>query len=199
MEDIGCGLSWRGMGSTKTHCPRTHHMKMTATSQSSRLITIHLKASPFNVNIIQACAPKTDYDDDDIEDFYNQLQEVIDQAQKKKKKKKKKRKEKDILVVQGDWNAKIGQDASNKWTGTCGQYCNPETNERGLGLLEFATYNNLKAVNTFGSHKPSKENNNKNRRRRLPQLDRLHHGLKTLPVKCEHRKNQKLRRSRYWK
>ena len=112
---------------------------------SSRLITIRLKASPFNITIVQAYAPTTDYDDDDIEDFYDQLQEVIDQTPKK-----------DILVVQGDWNAKIGVDASKNWKGTCGQYCNPETNERGLRLLEFASFNNLKVVNTFGPHKPSR-------------------------------------------
>ena len=35
-------------------------------------------------------------------------------------------------------------------------YCNPETNERGLRLLEFAIYKNLKVVNTFGQHKPSR-------------------------------------------
>ena len=58
---------------------------------SSRLITIRLKASLFNITIIQAYAPSTDYNDDDSEDFYDQLQEAIDQAPKK-----------DILVVQGD-------------------------------------------------------------------------------------------------
>ena len=114
---------------------------------SSRLITVRLKASPFNITIIQAYAPTTDYDDDDIEDFYDQLQEVIDQTPNK-----------DILVVQGDWNANIGEDASKNWKETCGQYCycNPETNERGLRLLEFASYNNLKVVNTSGPHKPSR-------------------------------------------
>ena len=45
----------------------------------SRLI-IRLKASSLNIPIIQAYAPATDYDDDDIEDFYDQLQEIIDQA-----------------------------------------------------------------------------------------------------------------------
>ena len=112
---------------------------------SSQLITIRLKASPFNITIIQAYAPTTDYDDDDTEDFYDQLQEIIDKAPKK-----------DILIVQGDWNAKIGEAASKNWKGTCGQYCNPETNERGLGLLEFASCNNLKVVNTSGPHKPSR-------------------------------------------
>ena len=110
---------------------------------SSRLITILLKASPFNITIIQAYVPTTDYDDDDIEDFYDQVKEVIDQVPKK-----------DTLVVQGDWNAKIGEDASKNWKGIYGQYCNPETNERGLRLLEFVSYNNLKVVNTFGPHKP---------------------------------------------
>ena len=83
---------------------------------------------------MQAHTPATDYDDDDIEDFYDQLQEVIDQAPKK-----------DIFVVQGDWNAKINEDASKNWKGTCVQYCNPETNERGLRLLEFA-YNYAKTT-----------------------------------------------------
>ena len=79
-----------------------------------------------------------------LPDFYDQLQEVIDQAPKK-----------GILVVQGDWNAKIGEDELS-WNGTCGQYCNPETNERGLRLREFATYNNPKVANTCGPHKPSR-------------------------------------------
>ena len=73
------------------------------------------------------------------------MQEVIDQAPKK-----------DIHVVQGDWNAKIGEDANKNWKGTCGQYCCPGTNERGLRLLEISSYNNLKVVNTFGPHKPSR-------------------------------------------
>ena len=58
--------------------------------------------------------------------------------------------------MRGDWNAKIGEDASKNWEGTCGQYCNPETNKRGLRLLEFAIYNNLKVANTFGAHKLSR-------------------------------------------
>ena len=61
---------------------------------SSRLITIRLRAVPFNITKVQAYAPTSDYDDNKIEDIYDQLQNVIDQTPKK-----------DILVVQGDWNA----------------------------------------------------------------------------------------------
>ena len=89
---------------------------------SSRLITIHPRASPFNITIIQAYAPTSDYDDDDaVEHFYDQLQEILDQSPKK-----------DILVVLSNWSTKVGEDAFKNRKGTWGRYCNPETNERGL-------------------------------------------------------------------
>ena len=50
---------------------------------------------------------------------------------------------KDILVVQGDWNAKVCKGAYENWQGICRPFCNDDTNERGLSLLEFATFNNL--------------------------------------------------------
>ena len=65
-----------------------------------------------------------DYDDNKIEEFYDQLQNVIDQTRK------------DILVVQGIWNAKVGKDASENWQGICGPFCNDDTNERGLTTSE---------------------------------------------------------------
>ena len=58
--------------------------------------------------------------------------------------------------MQGDWNAKVGEDACKNWKGTCGRYCNAETNERGLRLLEFTSHNDLMLANTFGPHKASR-------------------------------------------
>ena len=81
------------------------------------------------------------YDDDAVKDFCDHLIEVLDQSPKR-----------DILVVLGNWNAKVGEDVFKNWTGTCGCYCNTETNERGLRLLEFACYNDLVLVNTLGKH-----------------------------------------------
>ena len=69
-------------------------------------------------------APTTDYDEEDIEEFYEQLQEILDQVPKK-----------DILIVQGDWNAKVGKDSCENWKNTCVLYSNNETNERGFRLL----------------------------------------------------------------
>ena len=112
---------------------------------SSRLISIRLRAAPFNITIIQAYAPTTGHDDDEVEDFYDQIQEIIDEASKK-----------DIIIVQGDWNAKIGEDAFTDWKDTCGPYCNSTTNERGYKLLDFARSNSLKVMNTYGAHKASR-------------------------------------------
>lgn len=112
---------------------------------SSRIISIRLKASPFNISIIQVYAPTTDHDDEEIEEFYNKLQGIINMASKK-----------DILIIQGDWNAKVGKDAIKDWADHCGPSCNERTNERGRRLLEFASYNNLVLANTLGRHKASR-------------------------------------------
>ena len=59
-------------------------------------------------NSTKAYAPTSDYDDNEIEEFYDQLQNVIDQTSKK-----------DILVVQGDWDGKVGKDACGNWQSIC--------------------------------------------------------------------------------
>ena len=58
--------------------------------------------------------------------------------------------------MQGDGNAKVGRDACGNWQGICGPFCNDNTNERGLRLLEFASFNDLVLLNTFNHHKASR-------------------------------------------
>ena len=111
---------------------------------SSRLITIRLRAALFNITIVQAYASTSDYDDSEIEEFYDQLQNVIDQTSK------------DILVVHGDLHTKVGKDACENWQGVCGLLCNDDTNQGGLRLQQFATFNDLVLANTFGHQKASK-------------------------------------------
>ena len=57
--------------------------------------------------------------------------------------------------MQGDWNAKVGKDAYENWQGICGPFRSDGTNERELGLVEFATFNDLDLANTFGHYKAS--------------------------------------------
>ena len=58
--------------------------------------------------------------------------------------------------MRGDWHAKVGKDAHANWQGICGPFCNDNTNEKGLRLLEFATFNDLVLANTFGHHKATR-------------------------------------------
>ena len=69
---------------------------------SSRLIAICLRAVPFNITIVQAYAVTSGYDDNEIEQFYDQLQNVVDQTPKK-----------DILVLVNTFGH---YKASRRWT-----------------------------------------------------------------------------------
>ena len=45
---------------------------------NDRIITVRLQGHPTNVTIIQVYAPTTDAEEEDIDEFYEQLQEVLD-------------------------------------------------------------------------------------------------------------------------
>ena len=63
----------------------------------------------------------------------------------------------DIVVIQGDWNSKIGIDAYQQRPGTTGKHGVGTTNEGGgLHLLEFARMHNLVIANTRFKHKTSR-------------------------------------------
>ena len=112
---------------------------------SSRLITVRLRANPFNITIIQVYALTSSYDDTEVDEFYRELQSLVDQMPKQA-----------TLVVQGDWNAKVGEDAQEDCREICGPFCNPETIDRGLKFIDFATYNNFVLANTLGNRNPSR-------------------------------------------
>ena len=80
---------------------------------SSRFITIRLRAVPFSITVVQAYAPTSDYGDNEIKTFYDELSNVADQTLKK-----------DILVVQEAWNAKVGNDANGNLQGICRPFYN---------------------------------------------------------------------------
>ena len=88
---------------------------MGCNSVSSQIASIQLRAAPFNITIIHIYAPTTDHDDNEIKIFCEQLQAVIEQTPKK-----------NVFVVQGDLNAKVGEDVASHWQVTYVHYCNAE-------------------------------------------------------------------------
>ena len=79
--------------------------------------------------------------------------------------------------VQGDWNAKVGENEQEDWGDVCGPFCNLETNDRGLKLLDFANYNNLVLANILSNQKV----NMAQPRWNTSQPDLLHLGEETVP------------------
>ena len=62
----------------------------------------------------------------------------------------------DILITQGDWNVKVGTDALKDCKNYCSPPCIAVSDERGLRLLNFISYNDMMLANTHGEHKASR-------------------------------------------
>ncbi|CAF1521309.1 unnamed protein product, partial [Rotaria sordida] len=86
---------------------------------NSRLISARFTATPFNLTIINIYAPTSEASMDDIETFYDNLEEAVANTPKK-----------DILIITGDWNAKVG-DNNTGWESVMGKYGYGTINERG--------------------------------------------------------------------
>jgi len=89
--------------------------------------------------------PTTINHSEEIDDFYEELEDIITHVPKG-----------DIMIVQGDWNAKVGEDAQRTWKWTTGGFGWGETNDRGFRLLEFARYHSLVLANTLHAHQASR-------------------------------------------
>ena len=66
---------------------------------SPRIISARFEIQTGSLTIIQVYAPNTANSEEEIEEFYNLLQATIEKAPRK-----------DILIVMGDLNAKVGSD-----------------------------------------------------------------------------------------
>ena len=65
---------------------------------SERVITLRVNAKPVIIRFVQVYAPTGASSDEEITSFYEQLQGVLDTVCRK-----------DVIVIMGDWNAKIGK------------------------------------------------------------------------------------------
>ncbi|KAK3775444.1 hypothetical protein RRG08_015291 [Elysia crispata] len=77
---------------------------------SDRVISCKVKLQEGSLQIIQVYAPTTDYDDEEAEKFYEDLENAIEKKCAN-------------TVIMGDFNAKIGvkdEDEENEWIGPFG-------------------------------------------------------------------------------
>ena len=137
---------------------------------SDRIISCKIRLQGESLQIIQVYAPTKDYEDTDIETFYEDLDNAVN------------RKECKQHIIMGDFNAKIGIKEKNdnlKWIGPHGIGIR---NDRGERLLDFAANNKLDS--TCCKHILPKASltllDMGITRRSIPQPDRLHIGRREI-------------------
>ncbi|CAH1258964.1 Hypp2118 [Branchiostoma lanceolatum] len=106
---------------------------------SDRLLYVRIMASPFNLSFVQVYAPTADAQDEDVEAFYDQLQQTLQDCPSQ-----------DMVLVAGDFNAKVGAGRDEKEV--CGPFGLGTANERGERLVEFCQDNGLYITNTGFKH-----------------------------------------------
>ena len=106
--------------------------------KNDRMISVRFQGKPFNSTVIQVYAPTSNAEEAEVEQFYEDLQDLLELTPKK-----------DILFIIGDWNAKVGSQEIPGVTGKFGVQ-----NEAGQRLIDFCQENTLVIANTlFQQHK----------------------------------------------
>src|SRR5574337_1119664 len=104
------------------------------------MISLRFQGKPFNITVIQVYAPTSNAEEAEVEQLYEDLQDLLELTPKK-----------DVLFIIGDWNAKIG---SQEIPGVTGKFGLRVQHEAGQRLIEFCEENALVIVNTlFQQHK----------------------------------------------
>ena len=104
------------------------------------MISVCFQGKPLNFTAIQVYAPTSNTEETEVEQFYEDLQDLLELTPQK-----------DVLFIKGDWNAKVG---SQETPGVTGKFGLGIQNEAGQRLIEFCQESTLVIANTlFQQHK----------------------------------------------
>ena len=104
------------------------------------MISVCFQGKPFNIKVMQAYAPTSNAEEAEVEQFYEDLQDLLELTPKK-----------DVFFIIGDWNEKVG---SQEMPGVTGKFGLGVQNEAGQRLIEFCQEYALVIANTlFQQHK----------------------------------------------
>ena len=99
------------------------------------MISFYFQGKQFNIIVIQICALTTNSDEAEAEQFYEDLQDLLELTIKK-----------DVLFIIGDWNAKGGSQEIPGITSKFGLGVPNEVEQR---LTEFCQQNTVVIANTL--------------------------------------------------
>ena len=103
--------------------------------KNDRMISVRFQGKPFSITVIQAYDPTSNAEEAEVERTYEDLQDRLELTPKK-----------DVLLIIGDWNAKVG---SQETPGVTGKFGLGVQNEAGKRLIQFWQENTLVIANTL--------------------------------------------------
>ena len=103
---------------------------------NDRIIAIKLKAEPVNVLIVQVCMPTLEYEDDEVGNLYDTIEEILEEAGKGDT-------NNNILV---NWKSVVGDKAYQNIVGSHGL---GRRNRTGQMLIDLCERNGLIVTNTW--------------------------------------------------
>ena len=77
---------------------------------NDRILMVRANAKPRNISIIQVYAPTTTNLEEDIDRFYEEMERLIRKVPRR-----------DILIVMGDFNAKVGKQTTDEYATVVGK------------------------------------------------------------------------------
>src|SRR3981081_4163613 len=99
------------------------------------MLMITIEAEPVDMVIIQLYMPTSDHEESEVEDMYEQLEELITKEKG------------DVnVVVMGDWNAVVGEGGDGK---KLGNFSLGKRNDRGQLMLDFCRRMKMVVTNTL--------------------------------------------------
>ena len=96
--------------------------------KNDRMISVHFQGKPFSITMIQAYAPTGNAEEAEVEWFYEDLQDLLEQTPPK-----------NVIFIIGGWNA----------NGVTGKFGLGVQNKAGERLIEFCQENALVIANTL--------------------------------------------------
>ena len=103
-------------------------------------MVVRLEGKPFNLTLVQVYAPTNQASEGDKAQFYEQLQDVIDQAPQG-----------DSVLISGDLNAKLGAGSP------VGRFVLGEAKDNGKRLTQFCLSNAYVAANAMVERHPRRK------------------------------------------
>ena len=114
---------------------RAQYAGLDCNLKNNRMISVRFQGKPSNITVIQVYAPTSNVEEDELERFYEDLQDLLELTPPKH-----------VLFIIGDWNAKVG---SQETPGVTGKFGLGIRNEAGQRLIELCQENALVIANSL--------------------------------------------------